>query len=62
MQFEQDLQPLLLYAAPLIFICIALEYWVVRHDPHHQYDHDDLKVSVGIGIGSLFAASCRKSS
>lgn len=52
-QFEQDLQPLLLYATPLIFICIAVEYWLVRHDPHHRYDHEDLKASVGIGLGSL---------
>jgi len=53
LQFEQDVQPLLLYATPIIFIFVALEYWFLRHDPHHHYNTDDLKASVGIGIGSL---------
>lgn len=53
LQFEQDVQPLLLYAAPVIFIFVALEYWFLRHDPHHHYDADDLKASVGIGVGAL---------
>ena len=52
-QFEQDLQPILMYAAPLIFLCVGIEYWLLKHDDHHHYDTEDLKASVGIGIGSL---------
>nr|WP_293833259.1 sterol desaturase family protein [uncultured Arsenicibacter sp.] len=52
--FEQDVQPLLLYAVPLIVFCILLEWWFTRHDDHHQpYDSGDFKASVGIGLGSL---------
>lgn len=52
-QFEQDVQPVLLYALPLIVLCIGLEWWFTRHDEHPTYDGRDFQASLGIGLGSL---------
>ena len=52
-QFQQDVQPILLYAIPLIVLCIGLEWWFTRHDEHAAYDSRDFRASLGIGLGSL---------
>ena len=52
-QFEQDVQPVLLYALPLIVLCIGLEWWFTRHDEQPTYDGRDFQASLGIGLGSL---------
>ncbi|RIV19042.1 sterol desaturase family protein [Fibrisoma montanum] len=56
MKFESvqaDVQPIVLYAVPLIVVCIALEWWLTRHDDDRKYDSRDFKASLGIGLGSL---------
>ncbi|SDM82064.1 sterol desaturase family protein [Siphonobacter aquaeclarae] len=50
-QFEQELQPLLLYASPFLLLGMLLEYWHTRHEA--SYDKRDFLASLGIGLGSL---------
>lgn len=50
-QFEQELQPLLLYAAPFLVAGMVLEFWHTRHEA--SYNKADFLASLGIGLGSL---------
>lgn len=46
-------QPLLLYAVPLIVCCVLLEWWLTQHDADKHYNKHDVNASIGIGLGSL---------
>lgn len=49
---QNTLRPLLPYAVPVMLAAVALEWYLLRHDPDRRYDARDLGQSVGIGLGN----------
>ncbi|KUG08854.1 sterol desaturase family protein [Solirubrum puertoriconensis] len=51
-ELERELVPLVPYFLPIVVLSVAAEWYLLRHDPDRHYDAQDLRSSIGIGLGN----------
>ncbi len=58
--FAMDLPPIIIYAAPVMFALVFVEYFIRMHKLRKSYDTKDALAATAVGIGNIISSALTK--